>query len=281
VGIAEGHAVTFAAGLAAAGMKPVVAIYSTFMQRAVDQVIHDVALQNLPVVFVVDRAGFVGGDGETHQGLFDLSLFRAVPNLSILCPATGPELALMLDWALHQSGQNGPVLIRYPKAETFSITDCPPLETGRGVYCHQDAAPAGKADICIAFTGGLMEEADGAARILNERGIATALYNLRFVKPIDEAYLAEQIARFKVFVIAEEGVSQGGFAEFAAAFAFRHGCVTKIVSLTSADGFFPQASRAELLESAGLTAAQIAETAARFYTAGTLSDMSMNLQINI
>jgi 1-deoxy-D-xylulose-5-phosphate synthase len=263
VGIAEGHAVTFAAGLAAAGAKPVVAIYSTFMQRAVDQVIHDVALQNLPVVFAVDRAGFVGGDGETHQGLFDISIFRAVPNLAILCPASAPELALMLDWALDRST---PAIIRYPKAQTRFDAACPPLETGRGTYLHQGeyqniALPdSPRTDLCVAFTGGLLAEADGAARILQEHGIDCALYNLRFANPIDEAYLQEQMNRFKVFIIAEEGASPGSFAEFAASLAFRHPCTTKIVPLT-ASGFYPQATRAELLESAGLSAAQIADTA--------------------
>jgi 1-deoxy-D-xylulose-5-phosphate synthase len=257
VGIAEGHAVTFAAGLAAAGAKPVAAIYSTFMQRAVDQVIHDVALQNLPVVFAVDRAGFVGGDGETHQGLFDISIFRSVPNLAILCPATAPELALMLDWALDR---NAPVIIRYPKAQTRFAAHCPPLENGRGIYLHSDETRPSppRADICIAFTGGLLAEADGAAQILAERGIPCALYNLRFIKPVDEAYLTEQINRFKVFIIAEEGAAQGGFAEYAAALALRHGSQTKIIPLSAPDTFLPQATRAELLEAAALSAPQIA-----------------------
>jgi 1-deoxy-D-xylulose-5-phosphate synthase len=261
VGIAEEHAVTFAAGLAAAGMRPVAALYATFMQRAVDQVIHDAALLNLPVVFALDRAGFVGGDGETHQGLFDLSLFRAVPNVSILCPATGTELALMLDWAL---SQGGPVLIRYPKAGTIRDRACPPLEAGRGVYRYQGARattsgpPDPPADICVAFSGGLLEEADGAVRILRERGIPCALYNLRFLKPVDEAFLAEQLNRFKVFVVAEEDSAQGGFAEFVQAFAYTCGCRAKIVPLTAPPGFPPQATRAELLESAGLSARQIA-----------------------
>ncbi|MDR0639693.1 MAG: 1-deoxy-D-xylulose-5-phosphate synthase [Spirochaetaceae bacterium] len=260
VGIAEEHAVTFAAGLAAAGMRPVAAIYATFMQRAVDQVIHDVALQNLPVIFAVDRAGFVGGDGETHQGIFDLSLFRAIPNLSVLCPATGLELTLMLDWAF---GQDGPTLIRYPKAEAIRDEACPPLELGRGVYRHQGEAanPDGadsQADICIAFSGGLQEEADSAARILQERGISCALYNLRFVKPVDEAFLREQLDRFNVFVIAEEGCALGSFAEFAAAFAHTHGCRAKVVPLTAPAGFPPHATRAELLEAARLSARQIA-----------------------
>jgi 1-deoxy-D-xylulose-5-phosphate synthase len=257
VGIAEEHAVTFAAGLAAAGMRPVVAIYSTFMQRAVDQVIHDVALQNLPVVFAVDRAGFVGGDGETHQGLFDVSVFRAIPNLSILSPATGHELALALDWAL---AQNGPVFIRYPKAASTYEETCPPLETGRGAYRHQAGAatPADPPKACIAFSGGLLEEADGAARILHERGVPCALYNLRFLKPVDEAFLAEQLARFNAFVIAEESYAPGSFAEFAQAFAHARGLPTTVVPLTVPAGFPPHATRAELLQTAGLSAPQIA-----------------------
>jgi 1-deoxy-D-xylulose-5-phosphate synthase len=188
-----------------------------------------------------------------------------VPNLAILCPATAPELALMLNWALDR---NAPAIIRYPKAQTRFAAHCPPLENGRGIYrqdANQPASPS--ADICIAFTGGLRAQADDAAFILAERGIPCALYNLRFIKPVDEAYLIEQINRFKAFIIAEEGTARGSFAEYAASLALRHGSQTKIVPLTAPDTFLSQATRAELLETAGLSAKQIAETAARIYNA--------------
>jgi 1-deoxy-D-xylulose-5-phosphate synthase len=168
----------------------------------------------------------------------------------------------MLDWALDR---NGPTLIRYPKARTMAAPDCPPLETGRGIYHHQGAnLTEPSPDVCIAFTGGLLEEAEGAARILEERGIPCALYNLRFIKPLDETFFQAQINRFNVFAIAEEGTVHGSFAEYAAAFALQHGSQTKIVPLTAADTFFPHASRAELLETAGLSAQRIAETVAPF-----------------
>ena len=140
VGIAEGHGVTFAAGLAIGGMKPVVAIYSTFMQRTVDQVIHDVAIPGLPVIFVLDRSGLIPGDGETHQGLFDMAIFRSVPGISIIAPVTGEELRLALLWAAEQ---DHPVMIRYSKME--SPGDCPgcsePMERGRGCF-HQKRGEA-------------------------------------------------------------------------------------------------------------------------------------------
>ncbi|UZQ64920.1 1-deoxy-D-xylulose-5-phosphate synthase, partial [Treponema pallidum] len=153
VGIAEQHAVTFAAGLACAGVKPVVAVYSTFLQRAVDQVIHDVAVQNLPVIFALDRAGAVPHDGETHQGLFDLSILRAVPNINILCPASAHELSLLFGWAL---AQDTPVAIRYPKAlcppeeDGFST----PVHTGRGVLITRE----NECNVLLVCTGGVFPE---------------------------------------------------------------------------------------------------------------------------
>jgi 1-deoxy-D-xylulose-5-phosphate synthase len=199
VGIAEEHAVTFAAGLAVQGLRPVVAIYSTFIQRAADQIIHDVGLQGLPVIFALDRSGFVGEDGETHQGLFDISLFRPVPGMTILSPAGEPELALMLDWALSRAA--GPVMIRYPKAV------CPgglpalarPLEPGRGLWIRRGAGR-----VCLAFTGGLYPEALDAADRLESRGIGVDLYHLRFLKPVDEDSLAGIMDQYELTVFVEE-----------------------------------------------------------------------------
>ena len=255
VGIAEEHAVTFAAGLAAHGLRPVAAIYATFMQRAMDQVIHDAALQNLPVVFALDRAGFVADDGETHQGLFDIALFRPVPNMTILAPASEAELRLMLQYAL---GGAGPVMIRYPKARcpaevpAFSI----PLEKGRGVWIRQ-----GNGRICLAFTGGLYSEVLNAAERLAQQGVEADLYNLRFLKPIDEDYLAEILNRYNLVAVVEEGIRDGGFGEYAASLASRRGCRAQVTAM-AAEGDFAagraQGTRAELLRTNGLDGEGIA-----------------------
>jgi len=204
VGIAESHAVTFAAGLAAQGQRPVAAIYSTFIQRSVDQVIHDVALQNLPVVFALDRCGFVDGDGETHQGLFDIALFRPVPNMTILAPAGENELRLMLDYALCL---DGPVMIRYPKA--LCPPELPPLplplEHGRGLWLRRE--PGSR--ICLAFTGSLYPQALEAQGLLCGRGLEADLYNLRFLKPLDEDYLEQILNSYETMVFVEEGIRSG------------------------------------------------------------------------
>jgi 1-deoxy-D-xylulose-5-phosphate synthase len=255
VGIAEEHAVTFAAGLAAQGQRPVAAIYSTFMQRAVDQVIHDVGVQGLPVVFALDRAGFVGGDGETHQGLFDISLFRAVPGMTILAPGDGAELEAMLDWAL---AAPGPVMLRYPKAppppgdRAFSA----PLEPGRGVFIRRTGAP-----LCLAFTGSLYPQALAAAELLAADGMEADLYQLRFLKPVDEAYLCSILNFYEVLVFIEEGVKSGGFGEYAAELAVRRGCSGMTAVLAAPDRFIPQGSREELLRFSGLDGPGIARAA--------------------
>jgi len=262
VGIAEEHAVTFAAALAARGLKPVVAVYSTFVQRAVDQVIHDAALQKLPVILALDRAGFVGADGETHQGLFDIALFRSAPNTTILAPASEIEMKLMLDWALEQ--ETGPVIIRYPKAQ------CPTNEElgmrneglvkGRGVWVSKNA----NAKVCIAFTGSLYNQAREAAAILRERGIAADLYNLRFLKPVDEDYLAEIFDSYELVCIAEEGMREGGFGEYAAALARSRNCKAALVLAAVESGFLENekalGTREELLSINGLDGNGIAET---------------------
>jgi len=242
---------------AAAGARPVVALYSTFLQRAVDQVIHDVALQNLPVVFAVDRAGFVGGDGETHQGLFDIALFRSVPNLRLLAPAGREELAAMLDWAV-KSGS--PAVIRYPKAVCPSGDGAfrAPLEEGRGVFIREEGGP-----VCIAFTGSLYREACEAAALLGGGGVDADLYNLRFLKPVDEPCLAALMSRYGLFVIAEEGVKAGGFGEYAAALCHRLNLPSRVIALGADENFEALGSRDELLEAAGLDGEGIAGTVMR------------------
>jgi 1-deoxy-D-xylulose-5-phosphate synthase len=262
VGIAEGHAVTFAAGLAVQGLRPVAAVYSTFIQRAADQVIHDVGLQGLPVVFALDRAGFVGEDGETHQGLFDISLFRPVPGMAILSPAGEEELSLMLEWALNRPGApaGGPVMIRYPKAV------CPPgipaftapLEPGRGVWIDRESGPGGKAPVCIAFTGGLYPQVLDAADRLEEQGVGADLYHLRFLKPLDEDYLAALMNRYELTVFVEEGIREGGFGEYAAELSRRRNCAGGVLVLAAEGHFAALGTRQELLRMNGLDGEGIA-----------------------
>ena len=262
-GIAEEHAATFAAGLAARGRRPVAAIYSTFMQRAVDQVIHDVCIQNLPVTFALDRSGFVSDDGETHQGLFDIALFRSAPNLTILAPAGEAELAGMLDWSL---AADGPCLIRYPKSP------CPPdqaafhqpLEAGRGVWVRRSASPA-PAACCLAFTGSLYPQVMEAAEILEGMKVPSDCYNLRFLKPVDEDHLTDIVNRYALAVFIEEGVGSGGFGEYVSALALRRNWAVKALCLAAGDCFYPQGKREDLLQKAGLDGRGIADRAAGMY----------------
>jgi 1-deoxy-D-xylulose-5-phosphate synthase len=249
--------------MAARGLRPVMAVYSTFMQRAADQVIHDVCIQKLPVTFALDRAGFVSDDGETHQGLFDIALFRSVPNMTILAPAGDFELKAMLDWA-QRSG--GPCIIRYPKAvcppneESFHA----PLEWGRGTLIRREDRKE-NASCCLAFTGSLLSQAREAAKILEGRSLGTSrflgtdLYNLRFLKPVDEAWLRDLMNRYELFVCIEEGVKKGGFGEYVAELALRENCSCRLLVLGAPDSFIAQGKREELLSLTGLDGEGIAE----------------------
>lgn len=253
VGIAEEHAVTFAAGLAKTGIRPCVAIYSTFLQRACDQIIHDVALQKLPVVFAIDRAGAVPNDGETHQGAFDISLLRSVPNMTILAPASATEMTSFFSWAFEQTF---PVAIRYPKAscpdemQAFSQA----LVLGRGVFLQKAEADL----LLVLCTGSLYPEAKKASEILKAKNIQVDIYHLRFIKPIDKPYFLELAKNYKKIVFLEEGAKIGGIAmelelEIAKNFP-------QIIAHTLAfeDKFLKQGSRSEVLEMAGLSAKNIA-----------------------
>jgi 1-deoxy-D-xylulose-5-phosphate synthase len=245
-GIAEEHAVTFASALAARSLKPVVAVYSTFFQRAVDQLIHDAALQRLPLILALDRAGFVGEDGETHQGLFDICLLRPVPGVRILCPASAAELELMLDWAL-EAPPGGPVAIRYPKDRSPAAVPAfsRPLIAGRGVWVRGGAG--GEDSVCLAFTGGLYHEVRKAAALLEEAGLDADCYNLRFLKPLDEDYLAAIMDRYALTVFVEEGIREGGFGEYALALARNRNCRGKVLLLAAEGDFAGLGTRQELL----------------------------------
>jgi 1-deoxy-D-xylulose-5-phosphate synthase len=207
VGIAEAHAVTFAAGLAMGGMRPVVAIYSSFLQRAYDQILHDVALQNLPVVFAVDRAGIVGEDGETHQGLYDLAYLSHIPNIVILAPADAGELELMMDFALRH---NGPVAVRYPRGEACikGDGDAPPLPV---VYGKSVTVAKGQG-IALVSVGTMMETALAVRRNLVNGGYDPSLYNARFVKPVDGDLVAKLTGYDYVYIL-QDAAGKGGYAE--------------------------------------------------------------------
>lgn len=247
VGITEQHAVTFAAGLAASGMKPVVALYSTFIQRAVDQVVHDVALSGLPVIFALDRAGLVPGDGETHQGVFDIALFRGIPGLTMLSPASQEEMRVMLEKAF---AMNGPVILRYPKASCM-LEDpvfAQPMQEGRGVFPRSL-----EGEVLLMGTGGLMPELLEAAKLLEEDGVSTDLYNLRYLKPLDREYLIKVLSNYEIVFLVEEGVKMGGIGEEIGALCAEEKLPLHFTQLGVEDSFQSQATRVELLESCGLS----------------------------
>ncbi len=204
VGIAEGHAVTFAAGMAKAGLKPFVAIYSTFLQRAYDHIIEDVCLQNLPVVFCIDRAGIVGADGETHHGIFDLSYLKSLPNMTILAPKDAAELEEMLTFA---SEYEGPCAIRYPRGSAPAIEPHFPVEKGKS-HIMRDGS-----NIVIWAIGAMTEKAIKAADILEEKGISTAVVNMSSLKPMDTELLKEFSSKMQLMVTIEDNVVSGGMGE--------------------------------------------------------------------
>jgi 1-deoxy-D-xylulose-5-phosphate synthase len=206
VGIAEQHAVAFAAGLACEGVRPVVAVYSTFLQRAYDQIVHDVALQGLPVTFALDRAGLVGADGKTHQGAFDVAYLRCVPNLTVMAPADENELRHMLHTALQLPG---PAAIRFPRGagEGAAVEPARALQVGRGRLVRD---VPGKPDVCVAALGPAAGAAVAAAEQLAADGIAVAVLDLRFAKPLDAELVSAQAARAGRLVTVEEGALAGG-----------------------------------------------------------------------
>ena len=206
VGIAEEHAVTYAAGLAAAGMKPYVAIYSSFLQRAYDQILHDVCIQDLPVVFMVDRAGLVGADGETHQGIFDLSYLSNIPNMNIFAPKNRYELAEVIKYS---SNFNHPLAIRYPRGTAYDGLKefNSPIEYGKSEIIYKEK------DIALLAVGSMVEVAVEIREALKAKGYSVTLVNARFVKPVDEKLLENLNENHRLIVTMEENVLNGGFGE--------------------------------------------------------------------
>ncbi|MDF3039037.1 MAG: 1-deoxy-D-xylulose-5-phosphate synthase [Thermomicrobiales bacterium] len=256
VGIAEQHAVTFAAGLAAEGMRPVVGIYSTFLQRAYDQIVHDVCLQRLPVTFAIDRAGFAGDDGRTHHGVFDISYLRCLPNLTIMAPKDENELRHMLKTALHHV--DGPVAIRYPRGSGVGVATDEPLHAlpiGRGETLRTGP------DIAILALGAMVLPAERAADLLAADGIDATVVNARFAKPLDERLILDLVDRCGAIVTVEENVRAGGFGSAVLEFLSSRGLTVPTRVLAVPDRVFEQASQGRLRDLAGLSAAHISQAA--------------------
>ena len=223
VGIAEEHAVTFAAGMAASGYHPVVAVYSTFLQRAYDQILHDVCIGNLPVTFAIDRAGIVGKDGETHQGVFDLSYLSHIPNLTVMAPKNTKELRKMLSFAVDC---DFPVAIRYPRGTAGEAEDIGVEEIR---YGKAETLAEGH-DVAIVSVGSTADEAASLRAALSERDIYAGIVNARFVAPMDEETILTLARTHKVLVTLEENVARGGFGERVAALLKENAIETPLVT---------------------------------------------------
>jgi len=244
VGIAEQHGTTFACGLASLGMKPVFAVYSTFLQRAFDQILHDTALQNLPVIFAVDRAGLVGEDGPTHHGGFDLSYLRGIPNLTIMAPKDGNELSDMLRLAVRLN--SGPMVIRYPRC---AIPDKTIRENSQNITAGSWELLRDGKDVLLLAVGSMVYAGLEAAGICAEEGIEMAVINARFIKPLDEKLLGSLLHRFNRVITLEENALAGGFGSAVLEFLEEHGLGKKILvkRMGIPDVFVPHGDRKTLL----------------------------------
>lgn len=254
-GIAEQHAVTMAAGLAANGMVPVVALYSSFLQRAYDQVIHDVAIQNLHVVLAVDRAGLVGNDGETHQGVFDESFLMQIPNMTVMSPADYRELESMLEFAINEI--DGPVAIRYPRGSLKKYVggSYKKIEKGKGVVAEEGS------DVTIAACGKMVVTALHVREILKEQNIDAEVVNLRFIKPFDDSLLLKSVKKTKKAVIIDEAVPWGSYALSIKSIIQDD---AKVLIKTLPDEFISHGSVEELLKENKMDPKSIADDIKRF-----------------
>ena len=236
VGIAEAHAVTFSAGMAAGGMKPVFAVYSSFLQRAYDQILHDVCIQQLHVVFAIDRAGLVGSDGETHQGIFDMSFLTSIPNMTLFAPKNGKELKQALHFALEE--YNGPIGIRYPRGK--AVTDFEefdePIIYGRSEYLYKED------DIALLAVGNMVTTAAKVREKLKEKGYNATLVNVRFVKPIDEGMVIKVCQNHKLVVTLEENVITGGFGEAVSQFMEEKKLDNRLLNIALPDDYIEHGS---------------------------------------
>lgn len=230
VGIAEQHAVTFAAGMAAGGMIPVVAVYSSFLQRAFDQIVHDVCIQKLHVIFAIDRAGLVGSDGETHQGIFDLSYLSLIPNLCVMAPKNKWELSDMMKFAVTYEG---PIALRYPRGEAYDGLG----EFRAPIVCGQSEILYDEERIALIAVGSMVKTAYEVRESLKQKGFACSLINARFVKPLDESLLLELAAEHKLIVTLEENVLAGGFGEHVTEFYVQTGSEVRVMNIALPDDY--------------------------------------------
>jgi 1-deoxy-D-xylulose-5-phosphate synthase len=263
VGIAEQHAVTFAAGLALQGYTPVVAIYSTFLQRAFDQIIHDVAIQNLNVVFALDRAGLVGADGHTHHGMFDLSYLRLIPNMTVMAPKDEQELRDMLYTATKY--KKGPIALRYPRGAGIGVplaaSGFRELPIGEGEFLRDGS------DAVIIGIGPVLYDALKAADDLAHNGVNVAVVNARFIKPLDTNLLEGLAHRFTHIITLEENTVMGGFGSAVAEFYAAHGLTPKIKFIGLGDHFVEHGAPKELMHDEGLTRENIRRSVEDFLSA--------------
>jgi 1-deoxy-D-xylulose-5-phosphate synthase len=265
VGIAEQHAVTFAAGLAAEGLRPVCAIYSAFLQRAFDQIVHDVALQNLPVIFALDRAGLVGGDGPTHHGVFDLGYLRMIPNLVVAAPRDENELQHLLATAIEG---DRPFAIRFPRGAASGIVldpDPKPLPIGRGEILR------GGGDVALIGIGKTVNAARAAAELLEERGISAAVVDARFVKPLDDELLGQIAEHCRRIVTVEDHTVQGGFGSAVLEMLSTRQVRVAVRRLGVADGFVTHGEMSDQWRAVGIDADSIARCAAGLVAGGRRS----------
>lgn len=252
VGIAEEHAVTFAAALALGGMVPVVAIYSSFLQRAYDQMLHDVCMQNLHVVFAIDRAGLVGSDGETHHGIFDLSYLNSMPNMTVMAPKNLWELSDMMKFAVHF---DGPIALRYPRGEAYTGLEehREPLRYGRAEVLEQGEK------VALLAVGNMVKTAVQVRELLQEQGLSVTLVNMRFVKPFDMELVRELAKSHDLLVTMEENVRSGGFGEQVAAFAMEEELPARVQIIALPNRFIHQGSVSSQMRETGIDAQSVAE----------------------
>ena len=252
VGIAEEHAVTFAAGLAKAGLKPIFAVYSSFLQRAYDQILHDVCMQKLPVVFAIDRAGLVGSDGETHQGIFDLSYLSSIPGMTVMAPKNKWELSDMMKFAV---GFGGPIAVRYPRGTAFDgLKDCrEPIKLG-----HSEVISREK-EIAVLAVGSMVETALKVKDILKQKGYSVTLVNARFVKPIDTDMIDELVADHSLFLTMEENVASGGYGEKVSEYVYSNYKDARVVTISIPDEFVEHGNVDLLKKQIGIDAETVAD----------------------
>ena len=256
VGIAEEHAVTLAAGLAAGGLHPVVAIYSTFMQRGFDQIIHDVCLQNLPVVFCLDRAGIVGEDGATHHGAFDLSFLREIPNMNVLAPKDGDELRMMIYSAIER---RAPVAIRYPKGSADkNFRSEEKIHWGRSEIIYESELESDN-QLAIFAIGSMVKSSVDAAKILESKNFNVTVINMRFLKPLDHEMIQQQASSTKKLVTVEENILSGGFGSLVAETLDDLKISRTVLRIGIPDEFISHGTRDQLLDLVGLTSEKIAQ----------------------